>query len=143
MEIGTCNCSGADMISEVFIHRSFFFLLWYVFIFKIHSAGTSLVEDICQCLEAEYLRMSNLNLKKNHWQSISYSLLGKHCIYDYCWTRKDHFRFIKKNEETTIFWKCICMITLPVTRRIFFFYFRCYCASIWALCNNQKERTNN
>lgn len=55
---------SSELSSEIamrvrwFTGSLFFSFLWHFF--KIDSAGTSLVEDTCQCLEAKYLMMSKL-----------------------------------------------------------------------------------
>lgn len=114
----------------------FFYFLWHLFTFKIDSAGTSLVEDTCQCLEAKYLTMSKLiKAKKIQWKSSSFSLLWKYCICD---ISLNHQRLSKKNMKEQLFWKCTCMITSPLVIGICFCYCRYCCASVWAFVSWPK-----
>jgi len=49
--------------------------------FKNDSAGTSLVEDTCQCLEAKYLMMSKLLKPKENSMEIYFLLIAWQIVY--------------------------------------------------------------
>lgn len=58
-----------------------FYFLWHFFTSKIDSAGTSLVEDTCQCLEAKYLMMSKLIKAKENSVEILLLLIAWKILY--------------------------------------------------------------
>lgn len=125
-------------VRVMWFHGSLFFcFLWYFFMFKINSAGTSLVEDTCQCLEAKYSMMCKLfkakeSSVKTYFLLITWRntvIMIDHWIRNYCFCLNRIWR--------KLFWRC--MITLLLRTRICFCCRYC-CASVWAFVMIKRRK---